>query len=154
MIKCKLALNNEVETDCGKDICCFTCDDRKDCVYACDLEDPENNCLDRVVIEEEKTELQVMQEVLPDKLQEVTDLMIQMKKAEAQITKIKEALLKAMEDNGIKKFENEKLTFTYVAPTTRKTFDKKAFEKAHPEIDLDQFDKVSNVKASVRIAVK
>jgi regulator of replication initiation timing len=154
MIKCKLALNNEVETDCGKDICCFTCDDRKDCVYACDLEDPENNCLDRVVIEEEKTELQVMQEVLPDKLQEVTDLMIQMKKAEAQITKIKEALLKAMEDNGIKKFENEKLTFTYVAPTIRKTFDKKAFEKAHPEIDLGQFDKVSNVKASVRIAVK
>lgn len=152
MIKCKGILDHQYEVTCGKDICCQCCDQKDTCADICDEDDP-NKCPLAVEVEE-KTELQVMQEVLPDKLNEVTDLMIQMKKAEAQITKIKEALLKAMEDNGIKKFENEKLTFTYVAPTTRKTFDKKAFEKAHPEIDLGQFDKVSNVKASVRIAVK
>ena len=151
MYNCKAIMNHPEEFTCGKAMCCVSCDQKETCLDACDL-DPED-CKYAVNVEE-KTELQVMQEVLPDKLQEVTDLMIQMKKAEAQITKIKEALLKAMEDNGIKKFENEKLTFTYVAPTTRKTFDKKAFEKAHPEIDLGQFDKVSNVKASVRIAVK
>lgn len=151
MYNCKSIIDHPEEFTCGKTMCCVFCDQKETCLDACDL-DPEG--CEHAVKVEEKTELQVMQEVLPDKLQEVTDLMIQMKKAEAQITKIKEALLKAMEDNGIKKFENEKLTFTYVAPTTRKTFDKKAFEKAHPEIDLGQFDKVSNVKASVRIAVK
>ena len=151
MYKCKAIMDHPEEFNCGKDMCCVFCDQKETCLDACD-EDPEV-CPHAVKVEE-KTELQVMQELLPDHLQKVTDLMIEMKKAEAKIAQIKEALLKAMEDNGIKKFENDKLTFTYVVPTTRKTFDKKAFEKAHPEIDLGQFDKVSNVKASVRIAVK
>lgn len=152
MFNCKGILDHQYEVTCGKVICCQYCDQKDTCVDICYEDDP-NKCPLAVEIEE-KTDLMVMQEILPDKLTEITDLMIMMKKAEAQITKIKEALLKTMEDQGIKKFENEWLTFTYVAPTTRKTFDKKAFEKAHPEIDLGQFDKVSNVKASVRIVVK
>lgn len=153
MFKCKIA-DNEA---CPKnlDICCCYCEDKGSCNASCDGVDGDPaECSDLIKEEEQKTDLQVMQEVLPDKLQQVTDLMLQVKKAEAEISRIKDSLLKAMEENGIKKFENSKLSFTYVAPSKKKTFDKKKFQKEHPEINLEDFDKISDVKAFVRIAVK
>lgn len=146
--KCNYAMNDP--QPCGKVDCCFHCEEHDTCKLSCEEETYED-CEELI---QEDDELQIMETALPDTIGKVTDLVIQMKKAEAEIDKIKAEILKAMESNGIKKFENEKVSFTYVAPSKRTTFDKKAFEKAHPEIDLGQFDKVSNVKASVRIAVK
>lgn len=144
MKNCKIAL--EDPDVCGKTICCRFCEDKADCVDVCDFE---GDCSEQV-----GSALQVMEEAVPDRIKEVTDLMIQMKKAEDRIAEIKESLLKAMEEHGIKKFENEQISFTYVAPTVRKTFDKKALQKDYPDIDLDLYQKESKVKASVRIQVK
>lgn len=146
MIRCKVLLEHPEDSPCGKDICCHSCDE--ECLNRCEESE---DCPDKVV---EPDGLQVMEKAVPDKIQEVTDLMIQVKKAEDRINEIKESLLKAMEEQGIKKFENEKVSFTYVAPSTRKTFDKKKLEKEHPELDLNRYNKESKVSASVRIKVK
>lgn len=144
--KCKFA--KEKLPECGKDICCYWCPDIDGCRYAC--LDTDEGCPDIV---EEETGLEQIQKVLPFKMEDITDLMVWMKEAEAKIAEMKESLLKAMEANGIKKFENDRITVSYVAPTTRKTFDKKALQKDYPDIDLEQYNKVSNVKSSVRIQV-
>ena len=148
MVNCKIALDDIQESICGKTICCYYCDERSECSCTCDEHNP---CEEQVV---EESALDVMENAVPDKIHEVTKLMVQVKKAEERIAEIKEHLLKAMEEHGIKKFENEHISFTYVAPSTRKTFDKKALEKDHPELDLSKYNKESTVKASVRIQVK
>lgn len=148
MVKCKIALDDIQESVCGKTVCCYFCDERSECNNACDEHNP---CEEQV---EEVDALQVMEKAVPDRIHEITKLMVQVKKAEERIAEIKEHLLKAMEEHGIKKFENEQISFTYVAPSTRKTFDKKALEKDHPELDLSKYNKDSKVKASVRIQVK
>ena len=145
--KCKHAL--EKTPECGKDICCYWCPDIDGCAYAC--LDTDEGCPDIV---EEETGLEQIQKVLPYNMDDVTDLMVKLKETEAKIAEIKESLLKAMEEHNIKKFENDRISVSYVAPTTRKTFDKKALQKDHPDIDLEQYNKVSNVKSSVRIQVK
>lgn len=45
------------------------------------------------------------------------------------------------------------LKFTYVRPSTRKTFDSKKFQEDHPEM-YDKYVKESNVKASIRTTVE
>jgi hypothetical protein len=54
----------------------------------------------------------------------------------------------------VKSFKNDVIEVTYVGPSTRSTFDKKALEADHPELDLTKYNKTSAVKASVRIKVK
>lgn len=148
MVNCKMAMEDIQSSGCGQIRCCHFCPDKDDCNFACDST---ADCPDMV---KEPDPLEVMQNLLPDRIQEVTDLMIQVKKAEERIVEIKESLLKAMEDNGVKKFENEQISFTYVGPSIRTTFDKKKLEKDHPELDLSKYNKTSAVKASVRIQVK
>ena len=58
-----------------------------------------------------------------------------------------------MEKYGVKKFETDEVTFTYVAPTTRNTIDSKALKAEQPDIAA-LYTKTSNVKASVKITVK
>ena len=147
MIKCKIVLDDPTESLCGKDICCHYCDELSTCKQSCETPD----CKEMLEVPDE---LQVMEKAVPEKIREVTDLMVQVKKAEERIAEIKESLLDAMEKNNIKKFENEQVSFTYVAPSTRSTFDKKALQKDHPELDLTKYNKTSAVKASVRIQVK
>ena len=66
---------------------------------------------------------------------------------------LQEALLTACEAHGIKKWDNEVFSLTYVAPTTRTSIDSTALKKAHPEI-AEEFTKVSNVSASIRLKLK
>lgn len=148
MINCKLAMKDITESPCGKTVCCHYCEEAMTCKNACNEPD---DCSDQV---SETDDLQVMEESLPNQIQELTDLVITAKKAEERINQIREQLLQVMEANNIKKFTNDKVSFTYVAPSTKKQFDKKALAKAHPEIDLSEFEKSSKVKASVRIQVK
>ena len=64
---------------------------------------------------------------------------------------LKQAMLQAMEQQGIKSFENDDIRITYIAETTRKTVDTKALK----EQDLyDKFTKESKVKANVRLEFK
>lgn len=66
---------------------------------------------------------------------------------------IKDNILKAMEQNGIKKIDNEFFTITYVKPTTRETIDSKRLKLEQPEI-ASQYTNISNVNASLRIKIK
>ena len=149
MKKCRTAMEDPQSSICGKDICCFYCPDMTTCQHVCDGES--EICPDIV---DEPDALQVIETALPDKIAQLSDLMVAVKKAEAQIDKIKGSLLKAMEDNQIKSFKNDVIEVTYVGPSTRSTFDKKALEADHPELDLTKYNKTSAVKASVRIKVK
>lgn len=62
-------------------------------------------------------------------------------------------LLKAMEENGVVKIENEDLIISYIASGEKETFDSKSFKKDHSEM-YDKYVKFTPVKSSIRIKVK
>ena len=144
MINCKVAMGSD--SDCKK--CCMYCEKKEKCEIACG--DPTVGCEDAVG---EETELDVMTSAVPDVVRAITNVTVQKKKLEEQEKLMKEKLQKAMEEHGIKSFENEHVKFLYVAPTTRTTIDSAKLKKDHPEI-AEQYSKTSNVSASVRITVK
>lgn len=66
--------------------------------------------------------------------------------------RFKTALLQAMEKNGVTKFEGKDVKVTYVAETTKETFDSKQFKADMPDL-YNEYVKFSSVKPSVRIKV-
>ena len=66
---------------------------------------------------------------------------------------LKESLLREMEKRNIKKIETPKVTITYVDSTTKESFDSKTFRESHRDL-YDEFCKISDVKAYVKIGVK
>lgn len=66
---------------------------------------------------------------------------------------IKKRILAEMEEHGILKIDTDELTITYVAPTSRETFDSENFRKDNPDL-YDEYVKISTVSASVRMKVK
>ncbi len=146
MVKCGLAM-----TDGGTDgcqMCCCFCDHKEGCEEMCD--NITADCEDAV---EEETELQVMESAVPDAIKVITEITVQKKKLDEQEKIMKQKLQEAMEKYGIKKFENDKVVFTYTAPTTRTTIDSDKLKKEYPDI-AKECSKVSKVSASVRIKVK
>ena len=65
---------------------------------------------------------------------------------------LKQRILDEMESKGILTIKSPELTISYVAPTTRETFDSKTFRKDHPDL-YDDYVKISHVGASVRMKV-
>lgn len=78
---------------------------------------------------------------------------LQKKEAEANAVKLRQKLLEAMQAQGIKSFENERLKISYIEPTTRETIDSKRLKEERPEIAAE-YKKISKVKESVRITLK
>lgn len=66
---------------------------------------------------------------------------------------LKQKILEEMEANGILKIETDELTITYVAPTSRETFDSKTFRTLNPDL-YDEYVEIKPVKASIRMKVK
>lgn len=91
-------------------------------------------------------------EVMPA-LQKLQDLEIQAKSIKEQQEELKEDLLKAMETHGVKKWDNEVMTVTYTAPTTRTNIDSTNLKKELPDV-FRKYSKISNVKSSIRIKLK
>ena len=77
----------------------------------------------------------------------------QVKEIEAKQKELKQRILEEMESNGILKVETDELTISYIAPTSRESFDSKAFRKDNPDL-YDDYVKISQVSASVRLKVK
>lgn len=75
------------------------------------------------------------------------------KEIKAKQDELKQRILAEMEMHGILKIETDELTITYVAPTSRETFDSKAFRKDNPDL-YDEYVKITDVSASVRMKVK
>lgn len=75
------------------------------------------------------------------------------KEAEERLNSVKEALIKAMEDHGVKSYENEYFKISYVAPIEKTIIDSARLKKEQPDI-AEQYSKSSTQKASVRITLK
>lgn len=155
MIKCKDAM--DALPKCGKTICCFVCEEKETCEDMCGLlmdldreQSPLGNC-DAAV--EDQTGIQVFESNAAAVIQGITDIMTQKKALEDSEKALREQLEKAMNECGVKKFENELLSITYVGATTRTSIDSKALKKDLPEI-AEKYSKVSNVKSSIKITVK
>lgn len=67
--------------------------------------------------------------------------------------KIREILLKEMEEKNILKLENENISITYKAPTERETFRTKDFKKDLPDL-YDTYVEFTPVKGSLLIKIK
>lgn len=67
--------------------------------------------------------------------------------------KIREILLKEMEDKNILKLENENISITYKAPTERETFRTAKFKKDLPDL-YDAYVEFTPVKGSLLIKIK
>ena len=67
--------------------------------------------------------------------------------------KIREILLKEMEDKNILKLENEDISITYKAPTERETFRTAKFKKDLPDL-YDTYVEFIPVKSSLLIKIK
>ena len=67
--------------------------------------------------------------------------------------KIREILLKEMEDKNILKLENENISITYKAPTERETFRTAKFKKDLPDL-YDTYVEFTPVKGSLVIKIK
>ena len=67
--------------------------------------------------------------------------------------KIREIILKEMEDKNILKLENENISITYKAPTERETFRTKDFKKDLPDL-YDTYVEFTPVKSSLVIKIK
>lgn len=94
-------------------------------------------------------------ELLPHEQQELTrlgSLIRNMKAIETQINDFKAELLRRMEEGGITKIEAPDVTITYVAPSVARTFDKKALQAAHPEIDLADYERETHRGAYVKFS--
>ena len=83
---------------------------------------------------------------------QMIDAMEFVNEVNAKIEYMKQVLLQAMESSGMKKWWTDKMTITYVEPSTRKVFDSKRFKQAYPDI-FDSFTKESETKSSVRITL-
>ena len=75
------------------------------------------------------------------------------KDIKAKQDELKQRILEEMEANGILKIETDELTISYIAPTSRETFDSKLFREHNPDI-YDEYVRISPVSASVRMKVK
>ena len=67
--------------------------------------------------------------------------------------KIREILLKEMEDKNILKLETENISITYKEPTERETFRTAKFKKDLPDL-YDTYVEFTPVKSSLLIKVK
>lgn len=149
MIKCKQAEN----ASCGKVICCYTCDEREKCADSCQELGTDEAPLEGCTEAEELGEVIDLNKQVPDVIKAISDICTQKKKLEEQEKQMKESLQNAMEQYGVKKFENEVIAVTYVAPFVKNSIDSAKLKKEHPDI-AEKYNKQSNVSASVRIKVK
>lgn len=93
----------------------------------------------------------LLPEQVKHELQKLKEFQITIQEMKNEEAEIKEALLKAMEENGVKSFENDIVKFTYIAPTTRKTVDTNALKEQGL---YDSFTKETPVKSTVKITYK
>lgn len=75
------------------------------------------------------------------------------KKMDEERDKLKADLLAAMEKHNINKWENDFMTVSYTAPTTRTSVDSAKLKKELPDV-FEKYSKTSNVKSSVRFKLK
>jgi len=84
---------------------------------------------------------------------QIADFEKEIKAAKAKEEKLKDMILKEMEDKGILSVENDDLKITYVSETYRTTFDSTKFKEEHSDL-YSEYLKDTYVKSSIRITTK
>ena len=77
----------------------------------------------------------------------------QVKEIEKKQKAIKDALLAAMEQNGVVKIETPEMLVNYIAASTRESFDTATFKKENPDA-YDLYCKITPVKPSLRVKLR
>lgn len=142
MIKCK----NSCPLDKFEG-CCFECDIKTNCKEACGLNP--SDCENATIIEETALETFKNSAII----QKISDLMLTKKQLEEEEKQLKEKLKEAMEFYGVKKFESDYLTITYVAETTTTTIDTSKLKKKYPDI-AEECSRTSRKSAYVKVSIK
>ena len=83
----------------------------------------------------------------------IADLQNKQQELQNKNNEIKEQIKEAMEKNEVKKYENDFISITYIAPTTRTTIDSKLLKEKYEDI-FKECSKISNVKSNIRIKIK
>ena len=91
-------------------------------------------------------------EILPV-IQKLQELEIQAKSIKEKQDILKVNILEAMEKYGLTKWDNEVMTISYIAPTTRSSIDSAKLKKELPDVAA-KYTKTSNVKSSIRVKLK
>jgi len=73
---------------------------------------------------------------------------------EDEAAELKARLHDIMQANGVRSIKSEYYTITLVPESETRTLDKSALKKAHPEINLADFDKVSKKKSYITVKLK
>ncbi|MCI6278086.1 MAG: hypothetical protein MR639_15415 [Clostridium sp.] len=111
-------------------------------------------CYDKALVGIEfKSEVPGLPKEVMPALLKLQELEIQSKAIKEESDKLKTNLLEAMEQHGISKWDNDVMTITYVAATTRTSVDSTKLKKELPEV-FKEYTKTSNVKSSIRIKLK
>ena len=74
-------------------------------------------------------------------------------KAKKKADEMKAAIIKAMEENGIKTFEGEGVKITYIAPTESRSIDAARLREDFPDL-AEKYEKTTFRKASLKITPK
>ena len=93
-----------------------------------------------------------LQTVTVNELNAFSGILKQIKALEEQAEPIREAIKTEMESRGILNLEIGDVSVSYVAPSTRKTFDSTRFKADHADL-FAAYQKESAVKSSIRIKV-
>ena len=93
----------------------------------------------------------IIDEAAAQIIRQARDLELAMKAAEIKQKAVRQAIMQAMEQSGVKRFENDDVEITYIDATTRNTVDTKALKEQGL---YESFLKQTPVKASVRVAYK
>jgi hypothetical protein len=75
------------------------------------------------------------------------------KRAEERKEEVYNAILKAMEEQGVKTYETDTMKITYVAPTKRITLDTKKLKEENPLV-AKAYERETETKASLRVTLK
>ena len=76
-----------------------------------------------------------------------------MKEKQEKDKELKSAIKEAMKNNEVKKFENDVISLTYVAPFTRRSLDIEKLKEEKPEL-WETYIKTTKVKDSLKIKIK
>ena len=80
----------------------------------------------------------------------IADMERELKTLKEKADAVKKALLQAMESNNVCKLSTPELSITYIAPTTRESFNSKLFKETCPDL-YDEFVEIKPVNSSIRV---
>lgn len=92
--------------------------------------------------------------VIKDMAAAIATVLEEEKRASERKAELQSRLLSLMEQNGIKTWETDYFSATYVAPMKKQTLDSKTLLAAHPEINKEDFMKESTTKSQIRLKLK